>query len=110
MNDKTDTYFAADDERRTVDVVVLALGDEVELLAGSAVASRECDRDKVLTEVARARVNGEALAVRILNLRRGECAGSRIIANLSFGDGGLIEDRSASRCSSRRGRTCGDGR
>jgi hypothetical protein len=43
---------SADDERRARDVVVLAGGDDVELLVGRAVAGRDLDRDEVLTEVA----------------------------------------------------------
>jgi hypothetical protein len=59
-----------DDERLARDVVVLARGDHVPLLARRAVARADLDRGEVIAEVARAAHDEQALAARGLCRRQ----------------------------------------
>jgi hypothetical protein len=72
-------------------IVVDALGDEVEFLAGGAVARLDGDGDEVLAEVAGRRVDEETLSIGGFEGCGGDGAGGGFIAHLGLCDGGGVE-------------------
>lgn len=82
----------ADNKGGIGSIIMLAGCDEVEFRIGAAIARFELDGDQVLAEIARGRVDEEALAVGGLDLDAGEGARRGVVEDVGFCGCRRVED------------------
>jgi hypothetical protein len=87
----------ADDERGSGDVVVLATGDDVELLVGASGAVFDRDGDQFLSEVSSLGVDEEALPAVGTDGDAGEGPGGGVVPLVGFGSSTGLERTTSAR-------------
>lgn len=95
------TYQCTDNQSSRAPIatrlIVFALGDDIPLLIGSARAVHQRDRDQILTEVARRRVDEETLSIGSAYGDTAECPCSRLITLVRLGGSRRLQSTASSR-------------